>query len=509
MAETNKSIVEGALLDLKTIKEALEANTKEILRSVAIEEIDGVVKESINEDMYDETDVEDTEEEDDFSGIDDEGDNDEVPMGEPSLDNDVPAAPVASDTDNELDGLDLGAEAGEDLDALAGGEDHEFDLTGASDDDVISVYKKLAGDDEIEVISDDEVIIKDPNGAEYNIKFNGGNNAPAPALGGGLDLGLDDAPEVELEPSVPSAPMGDAPATDDVPPAAPDDVPSSDEMPSDDTEEEDDDELGESVVFEIALGDEEGDTELAEDIIRGKGHDKHLQNATMDSGDIEGTKADKDQDSGDNLTGGFDDDAVSHANAEGPMVMGENDEVEDIVEGDEENLEEAIPVGNAQGRRLPGKETPIKGAGAKSLEEANSRYNTLLVEARKLKAENEEFKTSLKKFRQMLGETVVFNQNLTYVTKLFLEHSTTSREKQDILSRFDNQVTTIAESKRMYKTIASELANKKPIVDSAVESKIVKEAAQSSVSGHLNESTAYVHPDQKRIQELMKRVENR
>jgi hypothetical protein len=46
MAE-KKSILEEALLDIKNIQNALNANTKEILRSVAKEEIDSVVKESL------------------------------------------------------------------------------------------------------------------------------------------------------------------------------------------------------------------------------------------------------------------------------------------------------------------------------------------------------------------------------------------------------------------------------------------------------------------------------
>jgi hypothetical protein len=37
------------MLDIKKIQEALNANTKEILRSVAKEEIDSVVKESLME----------------------------------------------------------------------------------------------------------------------------------------------------------------------------------------------------------------------------------------------------------------------------------------------------------------------------------------------------------------------------------------------------------------------------------------------------------------------------
>ena len=52
-----KSILEEALLDIKNIQSALNANTKEILRSVAREEIDGVVKESLTNEIYQEEEV--------------------------------------------------------------------------------------------------------------------------------------------------------------------------------------------------------------------------------------------------------------------------------------------------------------------------------------------------------------------------------------------------------------------------------------------------------------------
>ena len=57
MADKDKSIIERAILDAKRIQEALNANTKEILRSVAKEEIDGIVKESLQEDLYEVEDV--------------------------------------------------------------------------------------------------------------------------------------------------------------------------------------------------------------------------------------------------------------------------------------------------------------------------------------------------------------------------------------------------------------------------------------------------------------------
>ena len=58
MAE-KKSILEEALLDIRNIEGALNANTKEILRSVAKEEIDSVVKESIMDEVdFEEEDME-------------------------------------------------------------------------------------------------------------------------------------------------------------------------------------------------------------------------------------------------------------------------------------------------------------------------------------------------------------------------------------------------------------------------------------------------------------------
>jgi len=44
MSNKKKSILEEAILDAKRIQEALESNSKEILRSLAKEEIDNLVK---------------------------------------------------------------------------------------------------------------------------------------------------------------------------------------------------------------------------------------------------------------------------------------------------------------------------------------------------------------------------------------------------------------------------------------------------------------------------------
>jgi hypothetical protein len=83
----------------------------------------------------------------------------------------------------------------------------------------------------------------------------------------------------------------------------------------------------------------------------------------------------------------------------------------------------------------------------------------------------------LKNLEHKLVETVVFNSNLTYVTKLFMEHSTTKAEKQNIIKRFD-EVTNLKESKKFTKLLQT---NWKKKTDREVSrKKIIKEAATST-----------------------------
>jgi hypothetical protein len=88
-----------------------------------------------------------------------------------------------------------------------------------------------------------------------------------------------------------------------------------------------------------------------------------------------------------------------------------------------------------------------------------------------------------------------------------MEHATTKAEKQTIIKRFDEEVSNLKESKKLYRTIANELVSRKPIAES-IENKIIKEATTSS-SKQLNESTAYVDPSTKRILDLIQRVEKK
>jgi hypothetical protein len=147
MAEKNKSIIESALLDAKRIQEALNANTKEILRSVAIEEIDGLVKESLEEGFVEEDADEET---DDVTVTADDEVADDAMDSEEGGDSEF-----TSDDSEEGDELEGGYDMGMSDDTL-GGDTEVRDMTQASDDDVIKVYKELTGDSEIEVVVDDE-----------------------------------------------------------------------------------------------------------------------------------------------------------------------------------------------------------------------------------------------------------------------------------------------------------------------------------------------------------------
>jgi len=424
MAE-KKSILEEALLDINKIQEALNANTKEILRSVAKEEIDSVVKESlmdVKEEEYEEEDLDaDTDLDTDIDASDELG-----------LDGGDEEGIDASDDLEDIEGseevgTEMGPELGMDADALGG---DEMDMTASSDDDVIAIYKKLSGEDEIEIVGD-EIHLNVSEPGEYVVKMNGSS-------------------------------------------------PASEEMPSDDLDLDGlggDEELGDDesddVDYEIEMGDDE---ELGDD--------------EFEAGEEAGEEEEESDE--------------------------ESEEVEDEEEETEEELEENLGhqrgYAGRQGQKkhgaahLPEDKETIKEAQAarKLVSETTAKYNNLLTEAKKLKVENEEFRKALKEFRTKLVETVVFNSNLTYVTRILMEHSTTKAEKQTIIKRFDEEVSNLKESKNLYKSIVSGLESRKPISES-VESKLIKEVTTGS-SKQLNESTAYVDPSTKRIIDLMKRV---
>jgi hypothetical protein len=128
------------------------------------------------------------------------------------------------------------------------------------------------------------------------------------------------------------------------------------------------------------------------------------------------------------------------------------------------------------------------------------------AEVKMLREKNEEYRKALNVFREKLNEVAIFNSNLAYATRLFTEHSTTKKEKINILRRFDD-VETLKESKNLYKSIKDELSKpetKKSITES-VENKIQKTVSTGS-STTLIESKTYENPQFMRMKDLMSKL---
>ena len=157
--EIKKSFLEEALLEAKTIQKSAEANAKEILASTMKPEIDRIVKEAIEkENSIDENNVEESHEQtkvakekkvEENSTEDDDKISDDD-LGEPEVE--------ISDDEPKTDDLeDIGVD--------------QVDLTTSPDNEVIKVFKKMNGDDQLEITKDgDSVNLKDGD-AEYHIQL--------------------------------------------------------------------------------------------------------------------------------------------------------------------------------------------------------------------------------------------------------------------------------------------------------------------------------------------------
>jgi hypothetical protein len=186
---TEKSILENALLQVQTLEEAVKQNAKGILASTMKQELNDLLKESLEEEEEEVKDTEmseqpdsDEEETDDMS--DDEANADDSENVD-DLDNEDPTKGIDS-LDSEEDGEELPAsdESGEDEPSLddelsldgeesMDDEDDFMDMTGASDDEVLKVFKAMKPEDGIVVKKDGDNVEMSTGEDEYIIKLDG------------------------------------------------------------------------------------------------------------------------------------------------------------------------------------------------------------------------------------------------------------------------------------------------------------------------------------------------
>jgi len=148
---------------------------------------------------------------------------------------------------------------------------------------------------------------------------------------------------------------------------------------------------------------------------------------------------------------------------------------------------------------------PKKGALRKGITNNRNMMESLETEVSSLREKNEEYRKALNVFREKLNEVAIFNSNLAYATRLFTEHSTTKKEKINILRRFDD-VDSLKESKGLYKVIKEELTKTETkSINESVGNKLTK-SVQSGSSTTLIESKTYENPQFMRIKDLITKI---
>jgi len=518
--QENKNLVQEALIQMKNVEEAIAQNAKGILASTMKEEINQLVKESLSEqDMEDEVEL-DT----------------DIEMDEP--------------VDNE-DDMEMDMEFDMDMDMDS--EESPIDLTDASDEEILKVFKAMGEEDGIIVKKDGEDIHLTDNDtdSEYLVK-----------------LGESEEDEEELGETMIDREMyemNDMEDTDDM------DQLIADIFGEEDNLEED------GVMYEIEFEDEEGDDSMEEGDY-GMMDEMDMDEMDMDDEDEEEKDLDESYNhkrtvregkstvkpkgvgigkgpkfSYDNKAkGGFGEDKKEGpktmgtgkpnfkykkgANMEGKskVVKAETKEGQGYKDKEDERL--AMKHGKIASKDLKTTKARRDDAGFEKGEtkEAARTYgmgskegrglrkgitnnrnyvygkNGVKVESTEsevnmLREKNEEYRKALNVFREKLNEVAIFNSNLAYATRLFTEHSTTKKEKINILRRFDN-VDTLKESKNLYKSIKDELSktDSTPINES-VEAKLNKNVSTGS-STTLIESKTYENPQFLRMKDLMSKL---
>ncbi len=186
---TEKSILEQALLQVQNLEEAVKQNAKGILASTMKEELKDLLKESLEEEEKVEASEEESmepkeEEEKDMSeqpADDEEADDDSEDEGdldnEPSKDIESLDSEVGDEMGDEesMDDKSMDSEDSLELPSDDMGMDDEdvMDMTGASDEEVLKVFKAMKPEDGIVVKKDGNNVELETADDEYIIKLDG------------------------------------------------------------------------------------------------------------------------------------------------------------------------------------------------------------------------------------------------------------------------------------------------------------------------------------------------
>ena len=540
--QENKDVVQEALIRMKQVEDVIAENAKGILASTMKEEINQLVKESLSEQDDDEVELD----------VDMDDDTEEVDMD--------------MDIDNEDEvGMDM------DLDMTDMDSESPIDLTNASDEEILKVFKAMG--------EEDGIIVK-KDGKDIHLTDNNSDNEYLVKLGESMEEEMDEQEEDEYEEEEMdesshyggnkgdiSKSRKDYMEEDEDVDAVIEKLFSSDSDDSEgmDVDVEDEDE---EIMYEIEFDEQDDeDMEMDDDMDNVDEMEMDEQEEEMDEQNWEESL----------------DEAYSHKKAPGITGNGPKFSYNKSAKGgfkeDKKVGPKSVGTGKAKfeykkGANMEGKSKVVKAEtkegkfggnkgddsrskrdyeqkfggnkGDKSKTHSGKDYEktetkeaartygmgskegrglrkgitnnrnyvygkngvkveSLESEVSMLREKNEEYRKALNVFREKLNEVAIFNSNLAYATRLFTEHSTTKKEKINILRRFDG-VETLKESKNLYKSIKDELGQ--------VDSKSINESVGNKINNTVStgssttliESKTYENPQFLRMKDLMTKI---
>ena len=543
----NKSVLEKALLEAQQLEEAVKSNAKEILAATMKQEIEELVKESLNE--QEEDDLVDMEDEEEVSMDFDDDDEEYEDQEEEEF--------VAPEKEEAMVSIEMDAN------------EPALDLTAASDDEVLKVFKSMGAEDGIVVTQDGDTIdIEDQEaGTEYKIELAESKLRNNLLITEDYDKN-DSMDESYVENDEMKEEMKDfdegygrksmyengekdaneitlVGQEEDMGEEMEDDEPMYEiYLGEDDDIEELDIEMGEEMDFSnlgaSAKDDYSHERKLRMDgrydaahgdmsdafndfnhahALKGDAHDDRTRHYDFS----EEMERDMEMGEGHMYGGNKGNESRSHRDYEanemyggkkGDMSKSRRDYESNEGHHSDEDMGEASRTygfGSKSGRGLRkaisnnrNYEYPMNESTKKSVNKIIATAKQLQTENRQFREKNKEYRQALKVFRDKLNEVAVFNANLAYSTKLFTEHTTTKKEKVNILRRFDG-VTTLNESKNLFKSLTSEFKSKVNKLNESVQKTITKTPSGGS-SVNLIESKTYESPQITRIKEMMSKL---
>jgi len=518
--QEKKSLVEEALLQMKQVEEAISENAKGILASTMKEEISQLVKESLSE--------QDDEEEPTDVDVDTDVDMDTDKEGDVDMDVDTDVDDTDTDTDMSMD-MDTDSE------------ETPIDLTHASDEEILKVFKAMGEDDGIIIKKDgSNVSLKDNNtDSEYLVRlgeskskrkinemyeesdiddvidslFSDKSDSEGDEFSDDFSDDISDEMEetiYEIEMDEDAEEEMDESSEEEMDEESEEEMDESSEEEMDETiyeiemDEESEEEMDESSEEEMDESSEEEMDEESEEDESWQMDESYSHKKAKKGIKAKGIGMGKPKFSYKKTTGGFKEDmkqgtkGIGMGKAKFEYKKGENMGGKSKLVKKTETKESARTLGNGRAWGRKGLDKPRTSPRSLKVESLES-------EVSMLRQKNEEYRKALNTFREKLNEVAIFNSNLAYATRLFTEHSTTKKEKINILRRFDD-VETLKESKNLYKSVKEELSKieSKPMNES-VETKMNKNVSTGS-STTLIESKTYENPQFLRIKDLMNKL---